>query len=176
MLESLQQRVEGLLVVPDDPGRVSLGLAVVVVLAFSEAMLGLGRFVSGVLLVGISMLLVSIEPQVLPQILGLAFIGALSADLLGYGIGYRLSDRIMDSGLMTRYRAASDRFHQLVERSMLLAVCAGRLTPFLRSITPFLAGSLGVQPWRFLLFDLIACSIWVTGLGAILLFLPGGAG
>ena len=102
----------------------------------------------------------------------LGFVGAFSADLIGYGAGYLFAARINRTGILSRYKKARDKFSALVDRSMLLAICAGRLTPFLRSVTPFLAGSFGLKPVRFLVFDLIACSIWVSGLATILLLLP----
>jgi membrane protein DedA with SNARE-associated domain len=172
-VDSLQQMTASVLNMPGSSDVVSVGLISVPVLAFCEALLGLGLFVSGILLVGTCLLLVNSDPGLLPQILVLAFAGALSSDLLGYGIGYIFSERVMQTQLMSRYGDAKDRFRSLVDRSMLLAICTGRLTPMLRSLTPFLAGSLGVRPARFVIFDLIACSIWVTGLATILTILPG---
>ncbi len=172
-MDSMQQITASLLNLPGSSDAVSLGLITVPVLAFCEALVGLGLFVSGVILVGTCLLLVNSDPELLPQILVLAFVGALSADLIGYGIGYIFSERVMQTQLMSRYGDAKDRFRSLVDRSMLLAICTGRLTPMLRSLTPFLAGSVGVRPARFFLFDIIACSIWVTGLATILTILPG---
>ena len=143
------------------------------VLAFCEALLGLGLFVSGAFLLATAMITYSAQPDILPLILMLAFIGAFSADTIGYFVGYFFSDRVNRTAFMGKYRKARERFRSLVDRSMLLAICAGRLTPFLRSVTPFLAGSMGLRPTRFLVFDLIACTIWVTGLASILLLIPG---
>ena len=91
----MQQITASLLNLPGSSDAVSLGLITVPVLAFCEALVGLGLFVSGVILVGTCLLLVNSDPELLPQILVLAFVGALSADLIGYGIGYIFSERVM---------------------------------------------------------------------------------
>ena len=144
-------------------------------LAFCEALLGIGLFVSGAFLLAAALITYSAQPEILPLLLLLAFIGAFSADTIGYSVGYFFADRISQTGFMEKYRKARKKFDSLVERSMLLAICAGRLTPFLRSVTPFLAGSIGLRPARFLVFDFIACAIWISGLASILLLIPAGA-
>ena len=166
---NLMQEIKTLL---GDLENSSYGILLVPLFAFCEAILGLGLFVSGIFLVGTCMLIYSAQPDLLPFMLVRGFAGAFSADLIGYGAGYLFAARINRTGILNRYKKARDKFSALVDRSMLLAICAGRLTPFLRSVTPFLAGSFGLKPFRFLVFDLIACSIWVSGLATILLLLP----
>ena len=151
------------------------GLFLVPLLAFCEACLGLGLFVSGAFLLATAMITYGADPSGLMLILLLAFLGAFSADSVGYFIGYLFSDKLHKREFMRKYGEARDKFSSLVDRSMLLAICVGRLTPFLRSVTPFLAGSMGLRPARFLFFDLIACVIWVSGLAFILLMIPGSA-
>ena len=152
------------------------GRAIILVpaLAFCEALLGLGLFISGAFLLAAALITYSAQPEILPLLLLLAFFGAFSADTIGYFVGYLFSDRISHTAFMRRYRRAQGKFNSLVDRSMLLAICAGRLTPFLRSVTPFLAGSIGLRPVRFLVFDFIACSLWVSGLATMLLLIVGG--
>jgi len=151
----------------------SRAIFLVPALAFCEALLGLGLFISGAFLLATAMITYSAQPDSLPLILILAFLGAFSADTIGYFSGYLFSDTINKTAFMRKYRKAREKFSSLVDRSMLLAICAGRLTPFLRSVTPFLAGSMGLRPARFLVFDVIACTIWVSGLASILLLIPG---
>ena len=155
-------------------GLESRAIFLVPALAFCEALLGLGLFISGAFLLAAAVITYSAQPEILPVLLVLAFIGAFSADTIGYLIGYLFSERISRTAFMGRYKKARKKFDSLVDRSMLLAICAGRLTPFLRSVTPFLAGSIGLRPVRFLVFDFIACTVWISGLAGILLLIPGG--
>lgn len=66
--------------------------------------------------------------------------------------------------LFDRSRAREQEIHRLLQRSAPLAITMGRLVPAARSITPVFAGFSGVTPLQFLLYDLIACSIWALGL------------
>ena len=141
------------------------------VCAFLEACLGIGLFVSGIFTVSVSLLIYSTQPEMLPVILALAFTGAIASDTTGFFVGYFFSDQISKTRFIKRYEKSRERFYDLVDKSMLGAICIGRLTPALRSLTPFMAGALALRPARFLMFDAIACAIWVTGLALILILI-----
>ena len=44
------------------------------------------------------------------------------------------------------------------------AILLGRMTPSIRPFAPFFVGTFKLNYKRFLIFDLIACSIWALGL------------
>ena len=47
------------------------------------------------------------------------------------------------------------------------AIILGRLVTAVRSVVPVLVGVSGMSPLRFTIADLIACTIWTTGLGLL---------
>ena len=86
----------------------------------------------------------------------------------GYLLGKLAGPKLWETKFFTRYHNQRTRALELIEKSALLTVCAGRLTPALRSLTPIVAGLSGLSPARFTAYDIVACSIWATGLVVIL--------
>ncbi len=137
-------------------------------LAFLESCAGIGLFVSGVFLLSTTTLLYTAEPASLSAILMLAFAGALLGDHSGYLVGRLLGERVWHMSWLknreqTRFRAQA----QLV-KSAPVTICAGRFIPLLRSVTPIVAGVSGMSWRKFLICDVLACTIWATGLYLIL--------
>jgi len=138
-------------------------------LAFAEACIGLGLFVSGAFLVIVGTTLLSTENASLTQIMILAFLGATSGDHLGYLIGRWVGPGFHHTKLAGRYRESINRAEQMILRHGVLAIFAGRFIPAIRSIVPGLVGVSGLHPLRYSLSDLLACLLWSAALGAILL-------
>ena len=132
--------------------------------AFLESCAIVGLFVSGLILLSTATVLYSSGNSGLIEIVPLAFLGALAGDHSGYVLGRFAGDRFWKAPVLRRYEHRKHRVHDLLEKSAPLAICLGRLTPAIRSITPIVAGMSGLSPARFLAFDLVACSIWATGL------------
>ncbi|MBO6564329.1 MAG: DedA family protein [Pseudomonadales bacterium] len=139
-------------------------IVVIPILAFLEACAVIGIFVSGVFLLSTATLLYSTGNSTIVEIVPLAFLGAMAGDHTGYFLGRIIGDRFWRAPIMRRYEKRKYKVHDLLEKSAPLAICAGRLTPALRSITPIVAGISGLSPTRFLAFDILACAIWATGL------------
>ncbi len=53
------------------------------------------------------------------------------------------------------------------------AIIIGRLMTAIRSVVPLLTGISGLSPARYTIYDLIACTIWTTGLGLLVIGLDG---
>lgn len=104
-------------------------------------------------------LLVAAEKMSLPVSLLALFLGSVLGNNLGYYWG-----RLLGPRLKTRVRpdlyARGQRFFA---RFGALAIVLGPFVPVVRTLTPFLSGSLGV-PWpRFALLNLIGSILWTQG-------------
>lgn len=49
-----------------------------------------------------------------------------------------------------------------------LSIIIGRLVPAVRSIVPLLTGVSGLSTAKYIRYDIIACGIWVSGLGVLI--------
>ncbi len=139
-------------------------IVLVPLFAFLESCAIVGIFVSGLVLLSTATLLYSSGNGTPLEIVPLAFLGAVAGDHTGYVLGRLAGDRFWKAPILRRYENRKHRVNDLLEKSAPLAICVGRLTPAIRSITPIVAGMSGLSPARFLAFDLLACSIWATGL------------
>lgn len=142
-------------------------LLLVPALAFLEACAGVGLFVSGVFLLSTSTLLYAQETTSLGFIIVLAFLGALAGDHTGYLLGNKLGPRLWRHSWLAKRQARIDKIHRLLEKSAPWAICIGRLSPPIRSVTPIVAGVSGMKPLAFLAYDLLACTIWAVGLSLL---------
>lgn len=142
-------------------------LWLVPLLAFAEACVGLGLFVSGFLLVTAATLLYTAGYATLLQIIPLAWAGAIAGDHSGFLVGAQIGPRFQNFRLAQRYRQALLRSEALVQRHGGAAIFIGRFVPAIRSLVPVLVGISGFGRWRFLLLDALACLLWALALGAI---------
>lgn len=126
--------------------------------------MGIGVFVSGIFLLSIATALYANDIASIYSIVLLAFIGAFLGDHVGYFVGRYAEHRIWNIQAIEKFRGRIEKVLTMLERSTPLTVCAGRMTPAIRSFTPLVAGLSGVSPLKFSLCDLLACSIWATGL------------
>lgn len=98
----------------------------------------------------------------LAWLLPLAFVATLSADSLNYLIGDRAGRRLLVGRLpftQTRHLQRTENFFANSGRT---AVVLARFIPWLRSLTPFVAG-MALMPYRrFFTYNLIGGIIWVS--------------
>jgi membrane-associated protein len=141
-------------------------------LAFLESCAGIGLFVSGVFLLSTTTLLYTSDSASLSVILALGFSGALLGDHSGYMVGRLWGVRVWETSWLRNREQTRAKIQIKLGRSAPMTLCVGRLIPLLRSMTPIVAGVSGM-PWRkFLACDLLACTIWASGLYLILTNLP----
>ena len=138
------------------------------VLAFLEASAGLGLLVSGVFLLSVATILFTSDSTNLPYILGLAYLGALLGDHSGFLVGKLFGAKVWQLGWLKGREGAKTRAQSYLQKSAPLALCIGRFVPVMRSLTPIAAGVSGMSWIKFLMCDLLACSIWIGGLYLIL--------
>ena len=144
-----------------------LGLVMIVGLGFIEACPGIGLFVSGVILFGVASFLFVEDLFSIVQIVPCAMLGGFLADQFGYWLGRRLGPNLKESRMMRPHASRLDRAEILIRRLGPLAAVGGRFLTMIRSVVPLLLGMAGLSWPRYLLWDLIAVSIW--GLGFVLL-------
>ncbi len=146
-------------------------LILVPMFAFLESCIGIGLFVSGAFLLATGVLLYSVAPALLPVMAGLSFCGALAGDHTGYLIGYTFGPQIRAHPWLRKHEKRTARIQDTIARSSPWAICIGRLSPTIRSLTPLAAGLAGLKPLRFLACDLLACSLWTAGLSTLVVAL-----
>lgn len=142
-------------------------LLLIPVIAFAEACVGIGLFVSGFILVAVASVLVSTEIATLPQILPLAFLGAFVGDHVGFYVGRTFGPRFHRSRLADKYRGSLDRAEAMIRARGAWAILIGRFLPAIRSLLPAMLGISGFDRARYSVVDAMACLLWAAGLGLI---------
>ena len=148
-------------------------LLLVPLLAFAEACIGVGIFVSGALLLALSVFLYSNDVGSTVSIASLAFIGAAAGDHFGYYCGYLLGPRLTQSSLGQRYRSQILRAEGFVRKYGGAAIVIGRFIPALRSILPAVVGVSGYSRLRYSIIDCLACLTWVIALAGLVMGIDG---
>ena len=148
-------------------------LFIVPSIAFLEACIGIGLFISGAILLTVCTTLYTQGIATLPEMLPLAFLGATVADHSGYYVGRWIGPRFHHTRLAIRHKARIARTEAMLVRHGEMAIIIGRLMTAVRSVVPLLTGISGLSPGRYTLYDLIACTIWTTGLGLLVVGIDG---
>lgn len=100
-----------------------------------------------------------------------ATLGTLLGDNIWFHIGHKMGRPAL--ARRPRWHARATRIEALLERYGPLVMIGFRFLYAMRSLTPFVLGSLGVSPWRFLLYDIIGVLIWSTTMTIIAYYLAG---
>ncbi|MDI6718339.1 MAG: VTT domain-containing protein [Methanomicrobiales archaeon] len=94
---------------------------------------------------------------------------AVACDTVNYGLGRHLGPRIFESRYLRAVRGdyleKTRRFYASYGGA---AIVLARPFPYIRTFTPFLAGTVSMPYRRFLRYSIVACTAWA------LLFLLGG--
>lgn len=142
-------------------------LLIIPTIAFLEASVGIGLFVSGVILLSVCTMLHVQGIATLWQMLPLAFLGATTADHMGYFLGRRLGPEFHHARFAQKHKSKLTKAEALLLKHGELSIIVGRLIPAVRSIMPLLTGVSGLSTAKYIRYDLMACGIWVVGLGAL---------
>ncbi len=148
-------------------------LFIVPAIAFLEACLGIGLFISGAILLSVCTVLYTQGIATLPQMLPLAFLGATLADHSGYYVGRWIGPRFHHTRFAIKRKDLLDRTEAMLVKHGELAIIIGRLMTAIRSVVPLLTGISGLSPARYTLYDLIACAVWTAGLGLLVAGIDG---
>lgn len=136
-------------------------------IAFLEACVGVGIFVSGVILLSVCTIMYTEQIATLPQMLPLAFLGATIADHSGFYLGMWIGPQFHHTKFAQKRRKFLDKSEAMIRRFGIFAIIFGRLMTAIRSLVPLLIGVSGMPKWKYTLLDLTACAIWTTGLGLL---------
>jgi len=142
-------------------------LLAVPAIAFLEAFVGVGFFISGFILLSVCTILYTEQIATLGQILPLAFGGAILSDHCGFYIGrltgrrfHRTKFAIKRSDLLNKAEASINKYGGW-------AILFGRFMTPIRSFVPLLTGVSGMPPLKYSLYDLLACTLWTLALGGL---------
>ena len=89
-----------------------------------------------------------------------AVAGAIVGDVSSYWLGYHFRDRIASIWPFTRYRSTLDQGKAFFAKHGGKSVAFGRFFGPVRAVIPLIAGSMGMQPWRFALANILSALVW----------------
>jgi len=142
-------------------------LLVVPLLAFLEAFVGIGLFISGAILLSVCTLLYVEQIATLQQMLPLAFLGALLSDHSGYYIGRSMGPRFHQTSFAIKRAEMLEKAEQNIAKYGVFAIFIGRFLTPIRSVVPLVTGLSGMARARYTAFDLLACTLWTICLGVL---------
>jgi membrane protein DedA with SNARE-associated domain len=137
------------------------------VLAFLEACPGLGLLASGILLLSVATFLYSEQLLILQQLLPMAFAGACIADHLGFYVGRGFGAKFHATAWAKKRAAQLNRTEGYILNHGASAILIGRFVPAIRSLVPIMVGGSGISKLKFSLVDVLACALWSSALGLL---------
>ena len=148
------------------------GLALLLVVIFSETGLLIGFFLPGDSLVFISGLLCATQPQLLgTNIISLILsliTAAVVGNIVGYWFGYKVGPSLFkrDDSLIfkKKYLEITRSFYK---RRGGLAIVLGRFLPIIRTFAPILAGVIKVDFKIFMWYNIAGAVLWISSLSLI---------
>jgi|TARA_X000000950_G_scaffold9995_1_gene11036 membrane-associated protein len=96
-----------------------------------------------------------------------AYLGSFMGDQSSYLMGRIFGTKVLNWNFIKKRSDRVEQTKKLFKKYEFRAILLGRMTPSIRPFAPFLVGSFRLDYKKFLLYDLLACSIW--GLGLVLL-------
>lgn len=135
-------------------------LLLIALVALLESLAFVGLLLPGVaLLFGLAFAASSAQLPLLPCLLA-GFIGAVCGDGLSFLLGRRAAPRIRTLSWVRRHADWLDRGERFFQRWGGLSIVTGRFVGPIRPIIPFVAGSLGLSPLRFMSYNLLSALAW----------------
>jgi membrane-associated protein len=95
---------------------------------------------------------------------GLIIVGAVLGNTLNYYIGRWLGLKVYDGTISWINQDALRKTHDFYERHGGKTITIARFVPIVRTFAPLVAGSAGMDVYRFQLFNVLGAVIWVTSL------------
>lgn len=148
-------------------------LLVVPLLAFLEAFVGVGLFISGAILLSVCTFLYIEQIATLQAMVPLAFLGALLSDHSGYYIGRFMGPRFQTTAFAIKRARRLEKAERTIKKYGVFAIFIGRFLTPIRSIVPLVTGVSGMARARYTIFDTVACAVWAVCLGLLVVGLDG---
>lgn len=136
-------------------------------IAFLEAFVGVGLFVSGVILLSVCTILYTEQIATLEQMLPLAFLGALLSDHSGYYIGRLMGPKFHHTAFARKRVDMLEKAEKNIVKYGPFAIFFGRFLTPIRSIVPLLTGVSGMGRIKYSAYDCVSCTVWTLCLGLL---------
>jgi membrane protein DedA with SNARE-associated domain len=138
------------------------GYAIVFLMGVLENAAFVGAFIPGDVILLLAGFYAERSPLDLGPIVLLAFVGALIGDTIGYSVGRFGGRRIVERFGSSRFLSPSKL--EIVDRYFreygMWAVALGRLTPVIRTVNTFAAGTARMPFGQFILAVAMAAAVW----------------
>jgi membrane protein DedA with SNARE-associated domain len=125
----------------------------------------IGTFLEGETILVIGGLLAHRGYLELPYVIASAFAGTLFGDQLYFYIGRIKGKKFIDSRPL--WQAKSRRVLALLEKHQTLLILGFRFIYGIRTVTPFVLGSIGISPLRYLLLNICGALLWAMAIGIL---------
>jgi membrane-associated protein len=152
------------------------GLWLLLLVVFAETGLFIGFFLPGDSLIFISGLLCATKPQLLNTSIFLLIFLLISSAVLGNMVGYWFGKKTGSSLFQKEDAFLFRKKH--VETTKLFydkhggkALILGRFLPIIRTFAPILAGVIKVDFKRFMFYNIVGATLWITSLASLAFFL-----
>ena len=123
----------------------------------------LGTFLEGETILIIAGFLAHRGYLELPFVISAAFIGTLIGDQLYFYIGRIKGKQFIDN--RPAWHARTERVFKLLEKHQTLLILGFRFLYGIRTVTPFVLGSAGINPFRYLFLNITGALVWAIALG-----------
>ncbi len=128
--------------------------------AMTESLAIVGLIVPGVaIMFGIGALISAGAVEFWPAF-AWAVAGAITGDVGSFLLGYHLRDRISSIWPFTRYQESLEQGQAFFAKHGSMSVAFGRFFGPVRAVVPLIAGTMGMQPWRFILASFLSSIVW----------------
>jgi membrane protein DedA with SNARE-associated domain len=134
--------------------------AIVGLLVFAEAAIFLGFIFPGETAVLLGGVVASQGHVSLAVLIPVVVVCAIVGDSVGYFVGHRYGERLLDAKLLRKRRPALDAATELLRRRGSWTVFVGRFTAFLRAVVPGLAGLSRMHYRTFLIANAAGALVW----------------
>lgn len=144
-------------------------LLLVPLFAFMETCVGIGLFISSLILVVVCSVFYANDLATVPVMAFLAAAGSSLGDHVGFYFGRAIGPGVHHLDIIQRNQSKWDRTEAMVRRFGPWAIFIGRFLPAIRSLVPAMLGITGFARLRYSLLDITACSLWALALAGIVL-------
>ena len=142
---------------------------IIIFFAFAESFLITGIFISSAILFSICILLYNMGALSVFSIVPLAILGAHLGDLSSFFLGKTIGPQLLSTKILQKRQKTIIKAQKFLDKFGPYTVLFGRFVPAIRALTPFLLGISDVKTLRFYIADVIACLLWGTALGFLVI-------
>jgi membrane protein DedA with SNARE-associated domain len=136
---------------------------VVFALVFAEASIFIGFIFPGETAVILGAVVASSGRVNIVALTVLVVIGAIAGDTVGYFVGKRYGEKVLELKILKHHRGGIDKALELLATRGSVAVFIGRFTAFLRAMMPGLAGLSRMHYQKFLIANAAGGVVWGVG-------------